>query len=236
MRPDDYAYKSAATLAALVRQREVSPVELVEAAIARIEARNPSLNALVHLGFEDARREAKEAEEAVMKGGDAAAAARRAGGDQGPVRFQAGLAVDLRRRARAQEQHRPVLLPVCRAHREAAAPSSSARPIAPVMGLRGICRQSTLRRHRQSVRHDAQSRRLVGRQRRGGRRRHAADRRGHRRRRLDPHSGRVVRRLWLQGRLRPRAGRHPAERLFRRHALHSSKDRSRARSRMRRWR
>jgi amidase/aspartyl-tRNA(Asn)/glutamyl-tRNA(Gln) amidotransferase subunit A len=66
---DDYAYKSAADLASLVRRKEVSPVELIEAAIERIEARNPSLNALVHFGFDDARREAKAAETAVMKGG-----------------------------------------------------------------------------------------------------------------------------------------------------------------------
>jgi amidase/aspartyl-tRNA(Asn)/glutamyl-tRNA(Gln) amidotransferase subunit A len=40
----------------------------MEATIALIEARNPSLNALIYLGFEDARREAKRAEKAVMDG------------------------------------------------------------------------------------------------------------------------------------------------------------------------
>jgi amidase len=64
----DLAYTSATELAARVRRREVSPVELVETSIQRIEARNPSLNAFVYLGFEDARRRASEAERAVMTG------------------------------------------------------------------------------------------------------------------------------------------------------------------------
>ncbi|TVQ91662.1 MAG: amidase [Deltaproteobacteria bacterium] len=43
-------------LAELVRAGEVSPAELVEAAIARVEARNPELNAVVHTMFEQARQ------------------------------------------------------------------------------------------------------------------------------------------------------------------------------------
>ena len=68
MKADELAYVSAAETARLVRGKELSPVEVVEAAIARIERRNPSLNAFVHLGFDDARREARKAEAAVMKG------------------------------------------------------------------------------------------------------------------------------------------------------------------------
>jgi len=61
-------WMSATEMAALVRRRQVSPVELVENAIALIEARNPSLNALVYLGFDDARRAAMKAEAEVMAG------------------------------------------------------------------------------------------------------------------------------------------------------------------------
>jgi amidase/aspartyl-tRNA(Asn)/glutamyl-tRNA(Gln) amidotransferase subunit A len=61
--------RGVAALALLIRQRLLSPVELLEACIARIEARNPSLNALVHLGFEEARAAARAAERAVMAGG-----------------------------------------------------------------------------------------------------------------------------------------------------------------------
>lgn len=63
---DDLAYISAAEIAERVRRRSLSPVEVVDACIARIERRNPSLNAFVFQGFEDARREAKAAEAAVM--------------------------------------------------------------------------------------------------------------------------------------------------------------------------
>jgi amidase/aspartyl-tRNA(Asn)/glutamyl-tRNA(Gln) amidotransferase subunit A len=65
---DEIAWTSAAELALRVRRHELSPVELVDACIARIEARNPSLNALVFYGFDDARRAAREAEQAVMSG------------------------------------------------------------------------------------------------------------------------------------------------------------------------
>ena len=68
MGSDDLAYMSAAEIAERVRRRSLSPVEVVDACIARIERRNPSLNAFVFQGFDDARREAKAAEAAVMSG------------------------------------------------------------------------------------------------------------------------------------------------------------------------
>ena len=68
MGADELAYMSAAEIAERVRRRTLSPVEIVDACIARIERRNPTLNAFVFKGFEDARREAKAAEAAVMSG------------------------------------------------------------------------------------------------------------------------------------------------------------------------
>ena len=65
---DELAYVSAAELAARVRRRDLSPVEVVDAFIQRIEARNPSLNAFVYLDFDGARKKAKDAESAVMAG------------------------------------------------------------------------------------------------------------------------------------------------------------------------
>ncbi|HEU4746904.1 MAG TPA: amidase, partial [Gemmatimonadaceae bacterium] len=67
---NELAYLPAYELAARIRRRDLSPVEVIEAFIARVEARNPSLNALVYLGFDDARREAQLAEDAVMRGAD----------------------------------------------------------------------------------------------------------------------------------------------------------------------
>ncbi|HEY9550475.1 MAG TPA: amidase family protein, partial [Kiloniellaceae bacterium] len=47
----------ALALAALIRQGEVSPLEILEVTIARIEARDPAVNAVVHRCTDEARRE-----------------------------------------------------------------------------------------------------------------------------------------------------------------------------------
>ena len=65
---DELAYTSATDLALRIRRRDLSPVEVVDAFIARIEARNPTVNAFVYKGFDDARAEARRAEAAVMTG------------------------------------------------------------------------------------------------------------------------------------------------------------------------
>ena len=52
---DDVAHLDATAQAALVRQREVQPSELVEAAIERIERLNPALNAVILPMYEEAR-------------------------------------------------------------------------------------------------------------------------------------------------------------------------------------
>lgn len=52
----------------LIRAREVSPVDVVEAHLACIEAVNPALNAVVVARYERAREEAREAERMVMRG------------------------------------------------------------------------------------------------------------------------------------------------------------------------
>jgi len=63
-----FATMTAAEIAGLVRRRAVSPVEVMDETIARIEARNPSLTALVFTAFDEARSRAVEAEKAVMAG------------------------------------------------------------------------------------------------------------------------------------------------------------------------
>ncbi len=54
----EYTSTDALGLAERVRTRQVSPIELVEAAIARIEEVNPRLNAVVHTVYDRARRDA----------------------------------------------------------------------------------------------------------------------------------------------------------------------------------
>jgi amidase len=56
-------------LATLVRAGEVTPVELVEAAIARVEAVDPQLNAVIHPRFERARDEAARMRPGAGSGG-----------------------------------------------------------------------------------------------------------------------------------------------------------------------
>ncbi len=70
MAAHELAYSTVTDLAARIRRRELSPVEVIDATIARIEARNPSINAFIYEGFDDARQAAKEAEQAVVSGGE----------------------------------------------------------------------------------------------------------------------------------------------------------------------
>jgi amidase len=57
-------------LAARIRRRELSPVEAVDAYLGQVERHNPSINAFVLLLADEARRLARDAEQAVMRGGD----------------------------------------------------------------------------------------------------------------------------------------------------------------------
>ncbi|MFO7564029.1 MAG: amidase family protein [Enhygromyxa sp.] len=59
----EYEEHDASALAELVRKGEVSAVELIEAAIERIEARNPAINAVVWRSFERARAQAATPEQ-----------------------------------------------------------------------------------------------------------------------------------------------------------------------------
>ncbi|WP_144161757.1 amidase [Paraburkholderia sp. BCC1885] len=52
----------------LIASRQVSPVELMDACIAQIQRLNPAVNALAATRFEQARSEARAAEESVMRG------------------------------------------------------------------------------------------------------------------------------------------------------------------------
>jgi aspartyl-tRNA(Asn)/glutamyl-tRNA(Gln) amidotransferase subunit A len=64
----EIAWASAAELARAVRQRRLSPVEIADALLARIEVVNPGINAYVHLDADRVRRRARDLEAAVMRG------------------------------------------------------------------------------------------------------------------------------------------------------------------------
>ena len=67
MAADDPLWRSALDLAALIRTKQVSPTEVTDLVLARIEALNPRLNAFCRVAADGARAAAREAEIAVMK-------------------------------------------------------------------------------------------------------------------------------------------------------------------------
>lgn len=66
----DLAYRSAAGLASMIRNREVSPVEVVGATLDRIERLQPALNAFVTIARDQAMADARKAEQAVVDGAE----------------------------------------------------------------------------------------------------------------------------------------------------------------------
>src|SRR5689334_7638563 len=55
-------------MATMVRERQISPVDLVEAHLRQIEKHNPKINAFVRVLADEARQAARQAETAVMRG------------------------------------------------------------------------------------------------------------------------------------------------------------------------
>ncbi|OYV01630.1 MAG: amidase [Burkholderiales bacterium PBB5] len=66
--PYELTEHSAVALRALIGRRAISPVELMDACIARIQAFNPAVNAICATDFERASASARAAEAAVMRG------------------------------------------------------------------------------------------------------------------------------------------------------------------------
>src|SRR5262245_49718161 len=71
MASDELCWLSATDLAALIRRRKVSPVEVVDAVLERIERLNPQLNAYVTVTVDEARHAARLAEREAGRRGTA---------------------------------------------------------------------------------------------------------------------------------------------------------------------
>lgn len=67
-RPDELVEKTAVELRRLIGSKQISPVELMDACIERIERVNPYVNAVTATCFDQARQQAREAEQAVLSG------------------------------------------------------------------------------------------------------------------------------------------------------------------------
>jgi aspartyl-tRNA(Asn)/glutamyl-tRNA(Gln) amidotransferase subunit A len=68
MTHEDLSYASAADLSALIRSRQLSPVEIVQSTLARVERAQPVLNAFITVCAEEALAASREAESAVVRG------------------------------------------------------------------------------------------------------------------------------------------------------------------------
>ena len=69
-RADELAYLSIRELSGLIHAKKLSPLELVEAALERVHALNPAINAFVYLNEDFAVQQAKEAEAVIQRGED----------------------------------------------------------------------------------------------------------------------------------------------------------------------
>jgi aspartyl-tRNA(Asn)/glutamyl-tRNA(Gln) amidotransferase subunit A len=67
---EELCFKDATELAALIAARELSPVEVLDAFLARIEALNPSINAFCLVAGQSARQAAASAEQQLAGGGE----------------------------------------------------------------------------------------------------------------------------------------------------------------------
>ena len=64
----DLCFMPATELAAAIRTKKVSPIEVMNAVLARIEQLNPKLNAFCLVTVDAARQAAQAAEQTVMRG------------------------------------------------------------------------------------------------------------------------------------------------------------------------
>ncbi len=63
----ELAFLSIEQVARFLRRKEISPVELTEISLARIERLNPSLNAFLTVVADRARRQARQAEREILR-------------------------------------------------------------------------------------------------------------------------------------------------------------------------
>jgi aspartyl-tRNA(Asn)/glutamyl-tRNA(Gln) amidotransferase subunit A len=68
MTHEDLSYTSAADLSALIRTRQLSPVEIVRSTLARVERAQPVLNSFITVCAEEALAAARDAESAAVRG------------------------------------------------------------------------------------------------------------------------------------------------------------------------
>ena len=206
------AYTPATTLARLIGEKTISPVEVVQNSLARIEEVNGALNAFCFTYPEEALAQAREAERAVM-----------AGEVLGPLHGVPIAIKDLTPTkgkrttlgSRIYENWVPDFdVPIVERLR-AAGSILVGKTATPRVRLCRLLQERALGRHQQSLGYDALAGRLVGRIGGGGRGRLRAARRGHRRGRLGPHPGGLLRHRRTETDLRAHPAPNAADRVRR---------------------
>ena len=189
--PNELWRLPAVQVAALVSQRQLSAREAAQAALDRLDAVNPRLNAVVDCRPEAVLARADAIDAQLARGEIAGAAGRRAGDRQGQrrpgrlchdQRRDAAEGPDRRRQQPGGRQPGARRRGDHRTHQHAG------------FQLPLVHQQPAARPHAQSAQRRADARRLVGRRGGGGGRRHRPHRARHRHRRLDPLPGLCLRR------------------------------------------
>jgi Asp-tRNA(Asn)/Glu-tRNA(Gln) amidotransferase A subunit family amidase len=67
MEDESLCYMSATEMAKMIRKKKVSPVEIIESILARIQRLNPKINAYCTPVAEKAKKDAKNAEEMLFR-------------------------------------------------------------------------------------------------------------------------------------------------------------------------
>ena len=189
-------------LAAALRAREVSAVELLDACLAAVDELNPTLNAVTWRNDEQARAGAAEADRRLADGDDAAPFL----GVPMPIKDLtpvAGWPVTYGSHGAPEGPSERSELVV-----DALVDAGfvlCARTNTPAFGVITAAENSRLRDQPQPVGHRAHAGRLQRRRRGGGRRRHVPDRPRQRRRRLDSHPRLLLRPGRAEAEPRPRA-------------------------------
>ena len=149
---DELAYMTATDMAGASGAAQLSPVEVMDAVIERIESATRASTLSSSRASTTRAQRARAGRAGRRLGRGARPAARRADRDEGPVRLQARLARHVRRRAGAQGSRDRRLLRVRRAHR-AGRRHPVGKTNSPVMGFRGVCDNYLFGPTAQPVRH-----------------------------------------------------------------------------------
>ncbi len=194
---------SAAELASLIRSKKVSAKEAATAALARLDAVNPKINAVVDHRPADVLAQASAIDAAIGRGEDPGTAGRRAGHGEGqhrPGRLCHHKRIDAAARRRREEQQ-PGDRQSAQVRRRHSGPHQL-----PGILLSLVHHQPHSWRHQKPARSRHHAGRLVRRRWGCGRGRHRAHRARHRYRGIDPLSGLCLRRAWPAADHRPHRG------------------------------